>query len=239
MNKNPVIYVLTNVINKKQYVGSTGNLARRRSQHLSDLRLGVHPVSDLQSDYNQFGRDSIIFSVLLRLPPQTCEEILIKYEQVYIDRLLPQYNKNGTAGKHIGSYIRTEAAKEKRRIAMTGRKQSPETIAKRIASVKASGKQKLKKISEEQKKHLSEINMGEKNPNWGLKRSDETRQAISSSNSKVEYTFINPEGYECKFYNLSKFCEINDIEYWPMRQLYRGKKKEWQGWTFISALKID
>ena len=65
MNKNPVIYVLTNVINKKQYVGSTGNLARRRSQHLSDLRLGVHPVSDLQSDYNQFGRDSIIFSVLL------------------------------------------------------------------------------------------------------------------------------------------------------------------------------
>ena len=36
-------------------------------------------------------------------------------------------------------------------------------------------------LTEEQKKHLSEINMGDKNPNYGLKRTAETRQRMSDS----------------------------------------------------------
>lgn len=36
-------------------------------------------------------------------------------------------------------------------------------------------------LTEEQKKHLSEINMGEKNPNYGLKRSEETRRLMSKA----------------------------------------------------------
>lgn len=34
-------------------------------------------------------------------------------------------------------------------------------------------------LTEEQKRHLSEINMGEKNPNFNLKRSEETRRKMS------------------------------------------------------------
>ena len=38
-----------------------------------------------------------------------------------------------------------------------------------------------RKLTDEQKRHLSDINMGEKNPNYGLKRSKETRQKMSMS----------------------------------------------------------
>lgn len=36
-------------------------------------------------------------------------------------------------------------------------------------------------LTEEEKKHLSEINMGEKNPNYGLKRSEKTKRRMSES----------------------------------------------------------
>jgi len=36
-------------------------------------------------------------------------------------------------------------------------------------------------LTDEQKRHLSEINMGAKNPNYGLKRSEETRRKMSMS----------------------------------------------------------
>lgn len=36
-------------------------------------------------------------------------------------------------------------------------------------------------LTDEQKKHLSEINMGDKNPNYGLKRSEETRKRMSEA----------------------------------------------------------
>lgn len=36
-------------------------------------------------------------------------------------------------------------------------------------------------LTEEEKQHLSEINMGEKNPNYGLKRSEETRRKMSEA----------------------------------------------------------
>lgn len=41
---------------------------------------------------------------------------------------------------------------------------------------KIRSKLKLQTLSEEQRQHLSEINRGENNPNWGLKRSAETKQ---------------------------------------------------------------
>lgn len=39
-----------------------------------------------------------------------------------------------------------------------------------------------KHLTEEQKRHLSEINIGERNPNWGLRRSEETKRKISQAN---------------------------------------------------------
>lgn len=39
------------------------------------------------------------------------------------------------------------------------------------------------KLTEEQKRHLSEMNKGPRNPNYGLKRSEETRQRMSKAMS--------------------------------------------------------
>lgn len=56
----------------------------------------------------------------------------------------------------------------------TAGKKLPPRSKETIEKIKS--KLRLQTLTPEQKQHLSEINQGEKNPNWGLKRSDETKQ---------------------------------------------------------------
>lgn len=48
-------------------------------------------------------------------------------------------------------------------------------------------------LTDAQKKHLSEINTGEKNPNWGRKRSVETRRRMSEAAKKVKHGQMSEE----------------------------------------------
>lgn len=52
------IYCITNISNKKRYVGSTSNYKSRISSHFSKLKKGIHPVSQMQSDYFKYGKES-------------------------------------------------------------------------------------------------------------------------------------------------------------------------------------
>ena len=49
---NSGIYCITNTINGKKYIGQTNNLSKRKVQHLSDLRNGVHDNRLMQADWN-------------------------------------------------------------------------------------------------------------------------------------------------------------------------------------------
>lgn len=51
------VYVITHNVTKKMYVGSSGKLKDRISNHMYALRAGKHPVEDMQKDFNEFGED--------------------------------------------------------------------------------------------------------------------------------------------------------------------------------------
>ena len=59
-----VIYKITNLINKKIYIGSTINYERHKQKHLWKLRHGLHENSILQNDFNTFGESNFLFEIV-------------------------------------------------------------------------------------------------------------------------------------------------------------------------------
>lgn len=233
--KTCAVYKIKNEINGKEYVGSTKNLEHRMSCHFSEIEGHNHGNPNIRKDSFEFPTSAFAFYMLERVYDS---DMLIKREQFWINKLNPEYNYNKIAGKSLDGYIKTPEARKKHSITMTGRKQSPETVAKRVATIKANGKQKLKRLTNEQKQHLSEINMGEKNPNWGLKRSDETKNKQSIGRAKVKFTFKQPNGSNIEFVNLRQFSKNIGISEWILRDLCNHKMKVYNGWEFISKTNL-
>lgn len=170
------IYEIRNLKTNDFYIGSAANLKDRCRQHFTALKLGDHHNRHLQNSYNKHGKDAFVFKVLMY-----CDKnMLVQYEQDFIDRLKPTYNKRlrveTNAGiKRSDEYKRrsSEARKgkpihttpewiNKLRNLMKGNtfgkgiKPSPETIAKRRTSML--GKNKGKKPSQSCRDAVSRSN---------------------------------------------------------------------------------
>lgn len=169
------IYCIENTINKKQYIGSSKNVYKRKNRHFSELKNGKHKNIKLQNSFNKHGKDSFIF-IVLELVENESE--LIKREQFFIDQNKPWYNINLIANSSFG-VKRSKETKEKVRQANLGLKH-PEWRNK-IKSKAQGGKNhwtKKKHFSDESKQKMSESQKklyknGYKNPRKGLKESKE------------------------------------------------------------------
>jgi len=111
------------------YIGSASRIDTRWNLHLHDLRCNKHGNQKLQNHYNKYGESDLLFSILL-----ICDkEDLIKIEQYFIDFYNPWFNICKIAGSSLG-IKRSETTKEKVRQANLGKKQSRETVEKRLRS---------------------------------------------------------------------------------------------------------
>ena len=82
------IYIITNSINGKRYIGSSNCIRKRLWKHRSLLRHNKHENPYLQNAWNKYGEDNFTYSVL-----EECEiQVLLEREQYYIDTLTPEYN---------------------------------------------------------------------------------------------------------------------------------------------------
>lgn len=92
------VYRIVNLVNGKQYIGSSISLYDRKHIHLNYLKNNNHTNKHLQFSYNKHGVDNFSFEVL-----ETCDkEILLVREQYYIDTLNPQYNIRLIAESNLG-----------------------------------------------------------------------------------------------------------------------------------------
>jgi group I intron endonuclease len=148
---NPGVYVITNVVSGKFYIGSSLWIMNRITGHKRDLRTGKHCNKYLQAAYNKYGEDAFEYNIM-----ELCtEEELISCEQNYIDKYWDYgilYNINPTAGntrgrlnsaatrKKISEALRakktvwTDERRANHSAQRRGRWHSPETVAKMIAS---------------------------------------------------------------------------------------------------------
>ena len=85
------IYKIINIVNNKEYIGSSLNMPRRHYDHLSHLRRNTHHSKKLQASYNKYGEESFVFETIEKIYfNENCtKEYKIQYleslEQYYLD----------------------------------------------------------------------------------------------------------------------------------------------------------
>ena len=80
MSSNCGVYCIRCKVNNKAYIGSSVDINRRWIEHKSRLKAGNHVNKKLQEDYNKYGADSFLCSILINCKPQ----YLLKYESMYV-----------------------------------------------------------------------------------------------------------------------------------------------------------
>ena len=76
------IYCITCKKNNLKYIGSSKEMRNRIAKHFSNLRLGKHPNHRLQIDYNKYGIDKFVVTII----EETTENLLqkeAKYQSNY------------------------------------------------------------------------------------------------------------------------------------------------------------
>lgn len=106
------IYIITNKVNSKIYVGSGVDAFRRWREHKSDLNLNRHNNGRLQNAWNKYGSEAFYFEIV-----EFCDKfILLAREQFWIDATCCYdrnigYNIVRIAGRNIGHKLSEETKK--------------------------------------------------------------------------------------------------------------------------------
>lgn len=207
-----IVYLLTNKANGKYYVGQTmRSLEERLADHAYDARRKNGP---LQAAIRKNGIDGFHAEIL---STATTMEELNLLESLWI-LMAASTNRAIGYNANFGGFNRIPCSetREKLRLAHSGRKQSPETIAKRVAklrgqkrtgaaleNLKSGGKKRSATMSGEEKRRRSErfkgiptgkapANKGKKGVqvawNKGIKATEEERQRLVAMRCRQVYT---------------------------------------------------
>lgn len=89
------VYRIRNIINDRQYIGSSVSVNRRWSDHKRSLRKGKHHSVLLQRSFDKYGEEAFIFEMIT-----SCnEDGLLKFEQMEMDTEQPEFNIARIAGR--------------------------------------------------------------------------------------------------------------------------------------------
>ena len=88
------VYRIRNTTNGRALVGRSVDLPSILNRERAQLRLGVHPIKDLQRDWNALGPDAFAFEILdtLKLPDtpgyDPTDDLLV-LEALWLEQLQP------------------------------------------------------------------------------------------------------------------------------------------------------
>lgn len=182
------IYKITNIINNKVYIGQTGNIKRRWSQHKSKAR-SKFPSLLINKKMKEYGINNFIFEIIDECDnvniANDVEIFFIAYYKSNVCRYLALYGYNMTDGGE-GSLRSTRSIETKNKISKSLKgKYIGELSHKFGVKLSESHKQKLsfkgKRHLDTTKEKLRQLNIGKNNPMYGKKLSKERKELLSIS----------------------------------------------------------
>lgn len=174
------IYKITNIVNKKVYIGQSINIKARWKDHMNSLNRKDSKCTLLQRAWNKYGQSNFSFEILELCSENMLDEIETKYIDLY-DSCNVDKGYNIEPGGNANKYL-SDQTKQKIRDAHLGIRASDET-----------------------KKKMSESRVGHKNPMYGKTHSEETRKKISEAKNGKPGHLQNDYQRECaRLANLGK-----------------------------------
>ena len=130
-----IIYKIICIENGYFLYGSTINFEKRKSNYKSSLIEGNYSNIFLQRCFNKYGWNSLQFEIVQDNIP---EDILLHVEDIWIGANCSKSddNKRGMNMRNGYRWVQSIESREKIRQALLGKKQSKETIQKRIQTMK-------------------------------------------------------------------------------------------------------
>lgn len=208
-----LIYVITNNLSGKQYVGQTIRSLEQRWQHhcwLSTSKTNMPIALAIQ----KYGKENFSISAV-----EWCNSLeCLNEREIYWANLLNTFSPNGynlKAGSGKGAM--TDETKRKISVANKGRKASAET--KRKLSESHMGYI----MSDTTKQKLSRINSGKPGSALCYQRAREAQQGT--------YDLLSPDGDLIRVINMKAFCKAHNLSPSKMCLVVNGKRTHHRGWT--------
>lgn len=79
------IYIITNILDGKYYVGSSKDVKERLKHHKYHLKTNKHRNSKLQNAYNAHGLNNFSFDIIEKVDDSLTKDELLAVEQTYLD----------------------------------------------------------------------------------------------------------------------------------------------------------
>ncbi len=252
------VYIIICLANLRFYVGSSKRLTRRFSEHVSDLKMGIHSSYLLQRSWNKYGPDQFMFGVLEYCP----ETDRVTREQTYLDRFRSYVHSIGfniSDDARSSGGVMSEATRDKIRQSRLGKKTSPETIAKNKAAwVENYDRWQQQSIDTRGVVFQIVSPSGETHEVKGLKRFArlhgldrcQLARVVKGVNQSVRgwhlpditpivYRVIDPEGHahSIKQGTLTAFCQERGLNVVCLNRLAIGtyEHPSYRGWTRVEA----
>ena len=248
---NNVVYMYTNKISGRRYVGITNNLERRYKEHLR------HSTQLIDKKIKEYGIDNFDFEILF---VGTYDECKIK-EQEYIEQYETMVYQNGynvtKGGDGVVGFSHSEESKKKMSDSHKNIPHKPhsEETKQKISESNVGKhsnykpteetKQKIsdsltgRKLNEEQRKAISNGKIGDKNPMYGKHFNGNQRNAVIESNKRrtgvatmtKKYIGINDDG----FIVLSSTIEMKEkgFDRNGIYKCIRGERKTYKGYRWL------
>ena len=218
MKKEPGIYKITNLITNHCYIGSSIDVSRRVKAHIYYLSLDKHQNTYLQRSYNKHGKDSFEFTVLeyttedallereqfyidnfnpryniLRIAGSPkgfvhSEKAKAKMSSKRKEFLQTPKGKEAHAKAVEAAKVWDDNRRKKQSIISSGRKQSQETIEKRVSQFRG------QKRTEEQKEKMRKAAVGRKVSDEARAKMSESRKGIAKESNRKAIVQLDKEG---------------------------------------------